>query len=180
VHPDRLKLLLAQVAGGDTSVEAALEALRSLPFADLGDARVDHHRELRTGMPEVVYAAGKTTLQLVRILAGIAERGQTALATRVSEAQAAAAVEAIEGMAHDPVARTLLKRAPDASAPSGPAVCIVTAGTSDVPVAEEAAVTAGALGHPVERIYDVGVAGLHRIASVRAQLQQAAAVIGSR
>ena len=86
-------------------------------------------------------------------------------------------VAAVQGVIHDAVARTLLKRAKDAPTPSGKTVCIVTAGTSDQPVAEEAAVTADALGHPVERIYDVGVAGLHRIASVRTRMQEAGAVI---
>jgi len=177
VDPQRLKKLLAEVQSGGTSVDAAMKSLADLPFADLGDARLDHHRQLRTGMPEVVYAAGKTEDQLVRLMESIIERGQTALATRVSEAQASAVLAAVDGIEHDAVARTLHKRAKDAPAPTGPAVCIVSAGTSDQPVAEEAAVTAGALGHPVERIYDVGVAGLHRIASTRERLQAAGALI---
>ena len=177
VDPERIRALLAGVASGDTSVDSALGALSDLPFADLGDARLDHHRQLRTGMPEVVYAEGKTDDQLVRLLQGIIERGQTALATRVSAAQATAVTAAIDGISHNPVARTLLKSAADAPQPAGRTICIVSAGTSDQPMAEEAAVTAGALGHPVERIYDVGVSGLHRIASVRAMLQEAGAVI---
>ncbi len=177
VDPERIRALLAGVASGDTSVESALNALADLPFADLGDARLDHHRQLRTGMPEVVYAEGKTDDQLIRLLQAIIDRGQTALATRVSRDQALAVTAGIDGVVHNPAARTLLRPAPDAPEPSGRTVCIVSAGTSDQPVAEEAAVTASALGHPVDRIYDVGVSGLHRVASVRARLQAAGAII---
>jgi len=177
VDPERIRALLAGVASGDTSLDSALRTLADLPFADLGDARLDHHRQLRTGMPEVVYAERKTEDQLIRLLQGIIERGQTALATRVSPGQAQVAVAAIDGIMYNPVARTLLKPAANAPLPSGRTICIVTAGTSDQAVAEEAAVTATALGHPVERIYDAGVSGLHRIASVRARLQAAGAVI---
>lgn len=162
---------------GTTSVDSALELLAELPFADIGDARIDHHRELRTGMPEVVYAAGKTEDQLVRIMQAIVERGQTALATRVTPEQAVSVRAAIPETVHDPVARTLLRRGDDAPAAAGETVCIVTAGTSDQPVAEEAAVTADAFGHPVVRLYDAGVSGMHRVASARAQLEESGAVI---
>jgi hypothetical protein len=158
-------------------VDSALEVLRGLPFVDLGDARIDRHRELRTGMPEVVYAAGKTEDQLVRLIQMIADSGQTALATRVSSRQAEAVCAAVPGTLYDSVSRTLLRRGDGAPPAIGRRVCIVTAGTSDQPVAEEAAVTAEAFGHPVERIYDVGVSGLHRVAAVRAQLEAAGAVI---
>lgn len=177
MDPKTIRALLAEVAGGDTSVDSALKALADLPFADIGDARLDHHRQLRTGMPEVIYAEGKTHDQLVRLMRNIIERGQTSLATRVSDDQAQAVTTALDDVVHNAIARTLLKTAPDSPAPSGKTVCIVSAGTSDQSVAEEAAVTAGALGHPVERIYDVGVSGLHRVASVRAQIQDAGAVI---
>jgi pyridinium-3,5-biscarboxylic acid mononucleotide synthase len=154
--------LLEDVAGGATSPAAALERLRSLPFADLGFARVDHHRPLRQGFPEAVYAPGKTPAQCAAIVAELVN-GPTAgpvLLTRADEAIAAAALAQTPGGSYDPVARLGVWRPRPRR--TGDAV-IACAGTADLPVAEEAAATLAALGWPPARLTDVGVAGLHRL-----------------
>jgi pyridinium-3,5-biscarboxylic acid mononucleotide synthase len=157
-----LRELLEDVAGGATSPAAALERLRTLPFADLGFARVDHHRPLRQGFPEAVYAPGKTPAQCAAIVAELVN-GPTAgpvLLTRADEATAAEALALTPGGAYDPVARLGVWK-PRARR-TGQAV-IACAGTADLPVAEEAAATLTALGWPPARMTDVGVAGLHRL-----------------
>jgi NCAIR mutase (PurE)-related protein len=157
-----LRELLEDVAGGATSPAAALERLRSLPFADLGFARVDHHRPLRQGFPEAVYAPGKTPAQCAAIVAELVN-GPSAgpvLLTRADEATAAAALAEVAGGTYDPVARLGIWR--PRLRRTGEAV-VACAGTADLPVAEEAAATLGALGWPPARLTDVGVAGLHRL-----------------
>jgi NCAIR mutase (PurE)-related protein len=151
--------------------------LRDLPFKDLGYATVDHHRALRVGMPEVVFGSGKTFEQIEGIVAEIARAGQNALVTRIAAETGARLRERFPDLRHDPVSRTaLLATQPIAARGRGP-IAIVTAGTSDIPVAEEAAVTAQAFGNEVLRIFDVGVAGLHRLLSRRAQLDGASVII---
>ncbi|MGH7668793.1 MAG: nickel pincer cofactor biosynthesis protein LarB, partial [Gemmatimonadaceae bacterium] len=162
---------------GTLSIADAVDALAFEPFESLSDATVDHHRALRQGYPEVIFGAGKTPQQIVEIAEHIAARGDGVLATRVSEAAAGALREALPAIQLNPVARTaFLPGANDPDAGRG-TICIVTAGTSDLPVAEEAAVTAAALGNAVARITDVGVAGLHRLLARRKELAAAAVVI---
>ncbi len=171
-----LRELLEDVAGGTTSPAAALERLRSLPFADLGFARVDHHRPLRQGFPEAVYAPGKTPAQCAAIVAELVN-GPTAgpvLLTRADEPTAAAALAQTPGGTYDPVARLGIWK--PRSRRTGEAV-IACAGTSDLPVAEEAAATLGALGWPPARLTDVGVAGLHRLLAEDAVLQAADVIL---
>jgi NCAIR mutase (PurE)-related protein len=171
-----LKELLEDVAGGATSPAAALDRLRSLPFADLGFARVDHHRPLRQGFPEAVYAPGKTSAQCAAIVAELAD-GPTAgpvLLTRADEATAAAALAQTPGGTYDPVARLGVWK-PRARR-TGDAV-IACAGTADLPVAEEAAATLTALGWPPARLTDVGVAGLHRLLAEEPVLQGADVIV---
>lgn len=172
--------LLESVAAGSTSIPAAIEALATAPYADLGFARVDHHRGLRTGDPEVVYAAGKTAEQTVAIVrelrSGASDRAT--LVTRVDDPTAAALRDAFEGGPEgfhvDPSARTaVVGHLPE---PVG-LVCVVSAGTSDGAVAAEATVTARTFGAQVRRINDVGVAGLHRLLAARSLLDPADAVI---
>src|SRR5512140_3662731 len=174
MHPDTLKDLLEQVRGGTLSIPAAMERLRLLPFEPLPDATVDHHRQLRTGFPEVVYAPGKTPEQVLEICRRILSSGQTLLVTRVEPAVAERVVAAIDGLEYNALGRTLSRaaerRAADREGSSvtgvqsaGGRVAIVAAGTADLPVAEEAAVTAALAGSVVEKIYDVGVAGIHRL-----------------
>ncbi len=173
----RVRDLLGRVADGTLSIADAIDALTFEPYEDLGHATVDHHRALRQGYPEVIFGAGKTPEQIVEIAGRIAERGDGVLATRLGADAVEALRQAVPGMELNPVARTgfLPGREPPASGRG--TICIVTAGTSDLPVAEEAAVTAAALGNAVARITDVGVAGLHRLLARRAELSSAAVVI---
>ena len=176
--PERLRELLAAVAGGSLSPAEAERRLAWAPVDDLGFARVDHHRALRQGYPEVIYGAGKTPEQIAAIAARLAERGEGFLATRVEPGAVDGVLQLLPAAEHNPVARTLYL-APDSPRRRivrGP-VLIAAAGTSDLPVAEEAAVTAAALGNPVERLTDVGVAGLHRLLASTPVLSRAAVIV---
>lgn len=173
---DLLKLL-GEVERGSLTPEAASERLATLPFEDLGHARVDHHRSLRIGLPEVVFAAGKTAEQTVQIFTSLAADGVDVLATRCTPATAQAIVQRHPAAVYNEVARTVaLRQSPIPPAGHG-YVAVICAGTSDLPVAEEAAVTAETFGARVTRLYDVGVAGLHRLLAVRDDLKSAQAVI---
>ena len=177
MDPARLRALLDQVRAQAASVDDAMDALRELPFADLGYASVDHHRALRTGVPEVVFGEGKTPEQIAGIAAELLRRGQNVLVTRLDAAKAASVREALPALAYDPVSRTgTVELGPIAPRP-GATVALVTGGTGDLPVAEEAAATLRMLGIETLRVYDVGVAGLHRLLHRRAQLEEAAGVI---
>ena len=159
-----VRLLLEAVRDGSQDVEHAVERLSVAPVAALPYAAVDTHRALRTGVPEVVYAAGKTADQIAGILGELLKHGQDAVATRVDAEKAVAVLEALHGrgLTWFPEARVLVGRARSAPAPVG-RLGVVSAGTSDIPVAEEAAVIAEVLGNQVVRLNDVGVAGLHRV-----------------
>jgi NCAIR mutase (PurE)-related protein len=187
-----IRALLDSVARGDTSpADAAarlVSAFRAAPFEDLGFARVDHHRGVRLGQPEVVFGLGKSTSQVVEIARRIAERGHALLVTRATPEMGTAVSEAITGARFDVVSRTIVRPASDqgfASPKSGGKgdqtkagpVLVCCAGTSDLPVAEEAAVCGEALGLTVDRLYDVGVAGIHRLLHARNQLEAARVLI---
>jgi NCAIR mutase (PurE)-related protein len=176
--PERLRALLLEVAAGHTTVDAAETRLRWAPVEDLGMAQVDHHRALRLGFPEVIFGQGKTAEQVLRIAERLAAGGEGFLATRLAPETAAPLASAHPGAEWNPTARTvhLAAAIPVKRAVRGP-ILIVSAGTSDLPVAEEAAVTAQALGNPVERLSDVGVAGLHRILAASETLARASVVI---
>jgi NCAIR mutase (PurE)-related protein len=171
-----LLALLSEVERGLISPAAAAERLKSLPFEDLGHTRVDHHRSLRSGLPEVIYAAGKSTDQTVEIFSSLAASGVDVLATRVDPATADAIVLEIQDAVHNAMARTVSLSQSREAAERGH-IAVVCAGTSDLPVAEEAAVTAETFGALVTRLYDVGVAGIHRLLAVRDQLGRASVVI---
>lgn len=175
---DRKRLLeiLQSVARGATSSEEAAEALRNFPFEDLGFARVDHHRTLRTGCPEVVYCEGKRPEEVEAIVCSLVERGSTVLATRVDEALAERLKALDERADYNHQARTVVIQQ-EAVVPTEGKVLVLTAGTSDIPVAEEAAVTAQVMGSRVERLYDVGVAGIHRLFDARESLDSARVII---
>ena len=168
--------LLAAVESGQVSAEAAASRLATMPFENLGHTRVDHHRSLRTGLPEVIYAAGKTPEQTAAIFDALTADGVDVLATRVNQATAEAVLARHPEAAHNPVARTLALRQGREAEPRGH-IAVLCAGTSDLPVAEEAAVTAETFGAQVTRLYDVGVAGVHRLLAVREQLASANVVI---
>jgi len=173
--PSALLQLLAEVERGSITPEAAAGRLATLPFEDLGHARVDHHRSLRTGLPEVVFAAGKTPGQVAAIVSSLVADGVDVLVTRADSVAAEAVLARHPAAAYNAVARTISLRQSPAQ-PQGH-VAVVCAGTSDIPVAEEAAIAAETFGVRVCRLYDVGVAGLHRLLAVRDELKQAHAII---
>ena len=174
---ERVRDLLGKVADGSMPIESALASLSQEPSESLGFATIDHHRALRQGFPEVVYGAGKTTEQLVAIAQRIAERGDGVLVTRVAAESVAPLLEALPGAESNALARTVRVRATQPMATARGSVLVVTAGTSDLPVAEEAAVTADAMGCVAERLTDVGVAGIHRLLSNGSVLERAAVII---
>ena len=171
----RLRKLLGGLAAGKTSVEEALRRLRGMPFESLGGfATVDHHRALRVGMPEVIFAEGKTAAQVAAIARKVAARGPL-LVTRLSADKAKAVRRAVRGATYDPVSRTL--RRGRMELPTRGPVGVCCAGTSDIPVCEEAAATLEVMGAEVIRIYDVGVAGLHRLLARREELERCVALV---
>jgi NCAIR mutase (PurE)-related protein len=172
----QIEAILNEVREGRTGVEDALERLRVLPFEDLGFAKLDHHRPLRTGMPEVIFASGKTDAQVAQIFARMAAAGGNVLATRASLSCFEAVSAAEPGAEYHAMARCITLAQAPAVAGKG-TVAVVCAGTSDLPVAEEAAVTARLMGNAVELIADVGVAGIHRLLAARKSLQSARVLI---
>jgi hypothetical protein len=177
----QIESLLNEVREGRTEVNDALARLRDMPFEDIGFAKVDHHRALRTGMPEVIFSAGKTPAQVAHIFARMAQHGGNVLATRAS-AEMFRAVRELESFGaqqraeyHETARCITLTQSP--AAPGKGAIAVVCAGTSDLPVAEEAAVTARLMGNTVELIADVGVAGIHRLLAQRGSLQSARVLI---
>ena len=174
---ERVRDLLSKVADGSVAIDAALVSLAQESTESLGFATIDHHRALRQGFPEVVYGAGKTTEQLVAITQRIAERGDGVLTTRIADESAPALVAALPGAQHNALGRTVMLRAANPPATVPGTALIVTAGTSDLPVAEEAAVTSEAMACATERLNDVGVAGIHRLLGNRGVLDRAAVII---
>ncbi|MFN2488957.1 MAG: nickel pincer cofactor biosynthesis protein LarB [Actinomycetota bacterium] len=177
MRPEEVRELLLDMRAGAASVDDALTALRQLPVDDLGFARLDLHRELRQGLPEAIYAEGKTAEQTVAIASRLLESTTSpVLATRTPRASAAALIEAFPDAVHSEPARLVVLRRDERAERLG-RVAVVSAGTSDLPIAEEAALTLDALGAQPERVTDVGVAGLHRILDVQDLLQESDAVI---
>ncbi len=174
---ERLRELLERVRSGELELGAAVEVLSRLPFADLGYARVDHHRALRQGVPEVILASGKTPEQIIGVARRLEEAGDNVLITRLAAEPARAVLEALPRLSYSPSARTasLLQRAP--ALREGPPVAVVTAGTSDIPVAEEALETLRMSGVPAVSVFDVGVAGLHRLLGNLDAIDKARALI---
>ena len=170
-----LRTTLQAVRSGELGVDEACGRLAGWSHESLSFATIDHHRALRTGFPEVVYCAGKTPAQAAAIARRVWERSGRVLATRVEEEHARAVVAAVPEARHNLVARTVSAGAP--AAPDGPPVLVVTAGTSDLPVAEEALETVRMLGQPVEALVDVGVAGVHRLLAQEPVLTRAGVVI---
>ena len=168
--------MLEQFRAGTLPLEKVLRAFQAAPSADLGFAQVDTHRALRKNFPEVIFGAGKTTGQIVQIAAKLLQVGQQVLITRITDEQGHALKKKFKRATHHPVARCVtIEKKPMPKRPG--AIAIVCAGTSDLPVAEEAAVTAEIMGNRVERINDIGVAGLHRVLSRIEQLQSANVIV---
>jgi NCAIR mutase (PurE)-related protein len=175
MNPDAVKKLLEAVHDGRTSIAAAMEELRALPFVELGHSTVDTHRALRQGFPEVIYGGGKTVRQIVEVARALGAEANV-LVTRMGAAEAAEVVAEIGGT-YDPVSRTIrVVRVPIEERGAGP-IAVISAGTSDQPVAEEAAVTAEMLGNRVDRIWDVGVAGIHRVMHKTDRLRAANVIV---
>jgi NCAIR mutase (PurE)-related protein len=174
---EHLRGLLESVRAGDLSIEAALRQLDGWLAEDIGFARVDHARFQRQGMPEVVFAAGKTPEQVARIMEVIASRAGAAMATRASPEHFAAVRERLPAAAYHAVGRVVTVGGPLYQPDDARYVLLISAGTSDLPVAEEAAATLSFLGARVERLTDVGVSGLHRLLAARELIVQAAVLI---
>lgn len=157
-----IRLLLEDVRRGKLSPDDAVEKLRHLPFEDLGFAKVDHHRHLRVGMPEIVFSPGKTPAQVAEIFKRLAKHAPNVLATRASTEQFRAVKKLVGAVRFEKSAKAIVLRRDQENYGKGK-ISVISAGTSDIPVAEEAAITADLMGNAVERIYDVGVAGIHRL-----------------
>ncbi len=169
--------MLEAVAGGRLLVKDAVEHWQNMAQEDLGYARVDHHRITRKGYPEVIFGQGKTALQIAAIAKAIHERGAAVLATRVDERKAEATVDLFPLLKYHDNCACLSLPAPHAVKPGKGLVGIVSAGTSDLPVAEEAALSAELMGSQVERLWDVGVAGLHRLLAHQELLRRASCLV---
>jgi NCAIR mutase (PurE)-related protein len=165
MNPERLRQLLQAVSAGTTGVEAALESLRKLPFEDLGFAHVDHHRALRQGIPEVILGESKTPAQIVAVARALIGAGHAVFVTRLDAEKAREVVQALPELVYEPQSRTASYGEPPVRPQLGEVALVITAGTSDLPVAAEALETLRMCGVPARGIYDVGVAGLHRIMS---------------
>ncbi len=179
MRAEQLEALLADVAAGRLAPEAAMSRLRHFPLEELPFARIDHHRALRQGQPEVIFCEGKTADQVVAICERLDAASGSFLGTRVPEATAAGLRARFPRMAWNPLGRVAWQAPPDGvpRARQGGTILVVSAGTSDLPVAEEAVAVAEAFGHRVERLNDVGVAGLHRLLSASDQLSTASVII---
>jgi pyridinium-3,5-biscarboxylic acid mononucleotide synthase len=176
LNAESIRKLFDQVRRGKLTPDDAVQRLRHLPFEDLGFAKVDHHRALRTGMPEVILGERKTPANLAQIFARLAKQGGNILATRADEKQFAAVKEKVRGAEYRKLARAIVLQR-DAKTYGKGTIAVVSAGTSDIPVAEEAVVTAEVMGNEVEHFYDVGVAGIHRLLANREALMKARVVI---
>ncbi|MEK6606619.1 MAG: nickel pincer cofactor biosynthesis protein LarB [Myxococcota bacterium] len=177
MDPDKLRALLDELRAGRISTDDAVEALRSLPFQELGYATVDHHRALRQGFPEVVLGQGKSAEQIAGIARELLRGGGNILVTRVDAALAADVRASLPELRYEAPARCLVLERRAWEDRGRGAIAIVSAGTSDGSVAEEAALTAHMMGNRVERAYDVGVAGIHRVLAKREMLAQATVVV---
>ncbi len=176
MNADELKKLLQNVKSGKVSPDDAVQRLRHMPFEDLGFAKVDHHRALRVGMPEIIFGQGKTAKQVAEIFSRLADHGTNVLATRATEEQFEAVQKKVEGAEYRALARCIVLRQDEKKYGKG-RIAVVSAGTSDIPVSEEAVVTAEVMGNDVQHVYDVGVAGIHRLMANRGTLADARVVI---
>jgi pyridinium-3,5-biscarboxylic acid mononucleotide synthase len=173
---ESLKRLLENVKNGSTGIDEALNELKKLPFEDLGFAKVDHHRRIRNGYPEVIYSQGKTVEQIKEIAARLMEKNNNIMATRAGRDVYEGICEITEDAVYYDAARIVVVKRREIPV-TDKVIAVVTAGTSDIPVAEEAAVTAETMGNRVDRIYDVGVAGIHRLLAHTDQLMSANVLI---
>jgi hypothetical protein len=173
----KIEDLLKKVKSGKTSIGEAMAQLKSLPFEDLGFARIDHHRSLRRGFPEVIWGEGKTSSQILSIMKQLKGKGQNVLITRLEEKKAKAIQKVFPKSQYHPQSKVLTYLTHPVKWTGKGTILVITAGTTDIPVAEEAAITAQLMGSKVETLYDVGVAGIHRLLSEKEKLETAQVLI---
>lgn len=176
MNPKEVEKLLKDVKQGETTIEEAMEVLKNFPYTDLGFARIDHHREMRTGYPEIIYCAGKSIEQVREIFRVMSEKENNVIGTRANIEMYEAVRSISSDAVYHPIARiiSLQKKRPVVPETR---IAIITAGTSDMPVAEEAAITAELLGNNVVRIYDAGVAGIHRLVDKLPEIRNCRVII---
>jgi len=176
MNTKEVEKLLKNVKKGETSIEEALDVLKNFPYTDLGFARIDHHREMRTGYPEIIYCAGKSVEQVREIFRVMSEKENNVIGTRANNEMFEAVRIILSDAVYFPVARIIsLQKGKKKVTESR--IAIITAGTSDIPVAEEAAITAELLGNNVLRIYDAGVAGIHRLVDKLPEIRSCRVII---
>jgi NCAIR mutase (PurE)-related protein len=173
----KLEDLLRNVKAGKTSIDEAINQLKSLPFEDLGYARVDHHRSLRKGFPEVIWGEGKSHDQIVSIMKQLKRKSQNILITRLDERKARTIQKVFPKSQYHPRSKVLTYPTHPLKSEGKGTILVITAGTTDIPVAEEAFITAQFMGNRVETLYDVGVAGIHRLLSERERLEAARVLV---
>ncbi len=173
----KLEDLLKKVKSGKTSLDEAVSQLKSLPFEDLGFTRIDHHRSLRKGFPEVIWGEGKTSTQITSIMKQLKVKGQNSLITRLEEKKAKAIQKIFPKSRYYPRSKVLTYLTHSFKVEGKGTILVITAGTTDIPVAEEAAITAEMMGNHVETLFDVGVAGIHRLLYERQRLEAARVLI---
>jgi NCAIR mutase (PurE)-related protein len=176
MNAKEVEKLLKNVKKGETSIEDALEILKNFPYTDLGFARIDHHREMRTGYPEIIYCAGKSVEQVREIFRVMSEKESNVIGTRANKEMFEAVRSILTDAVYYPVARIISLQKKKPKVPESK-IAIITAGTSDIPVAEEAAVTAELLGNNVLKIYDAGVAGIHRLVDKLPEIRNCRVII---
>jgi hypothetical protein len=177
MDPKKLTAILQGVRSGRIDVEQALQRLKTLPFEDIGFATIDHHRSLRQGFPEVIWGEGKTAQQIIAIIKNMEEKGHNILATRVDKKKAAIIKKSVPRVQYYPHSRILIRLKYKVKDAGRGTVLVVSAGTSDLPVAEEALLTASVMGNKIDHLYDVGVAGIHRLVNQKEKLLQASVLI---
>jgi NCAIR mutase (PurE)-related protein len=173
----KLEDLLRRVKTGKTPIDKAIAQLKSLPFEDLGYARIDHHRSLRKGFPEVIWGEGKSSDQILSIMKEMKRKGQNVLITRLDEKKAKDIQKAFPKCRYSPRSKVLTYLIHPVRSEGKGTILVITAGTTDIPVAEEAVITAQFMGNHVETLYDVGVAGIHRLLSERERLEGARVLV---
>jgi pyridinium-3,5-biscarboxylic acid mononucleotide synthase len=173
----RLEELLCSIQKGELTVQEGVQRLKTLPFEDIGEAMIDHHRTLRRGFPEVIFGQGKDVEQVIKIMERMIEAQDNILVTRIEEEKAKAVLQRFPQASYNQRARTITLRFGEAAAERKGTILVISAGTSDIPVAEEAAVTARIMGNRVETLYDVGVSGVHRLLNHQERLMEANVLI---
>lgn len=177
MDPKKLEELLRSIQRGKLSVQEGLHKLKTLPFEDIGEAMIDHHRPLRKGFPEVIFGEGKAVEQVIKIMERMVEAHENILVTRIEEGKAKVVLKRFPQASYHQRARTITLQVSEGGIEGKGVILIISAGTSDIPVAEEAAVTAQIMGNRVETLYDVGVSGVHRLLNYREQLMEANVLI---